>query len=106
MMQYAWYSVISPEGCAGILWKTANPDTNAKAAETLKLTAPDNLKIGTVDDIIEEPLGGAHRNPDQAADRLEKWLTQNIRELKRFKVANLVNKRFERLRNMGTVTEG
>ncbi len=105
MMQYAWYSVISPEGCAGILWKEANPETNAKAAETLKLTAADNLKLGTVDHVIPEPLGAAHRNPDQAADHLEKWLTQSIRELKRFKVKNLVAKRFDRLRNLGETHE-
>jgi len=101
MLQFAWYSVISPEGCAGILWKTANPETNAKAAETLKLTANDNLGLGTVDEIIEEPLAGAHRNPTQAADNLEKWLVQSIRELKRFKVPNLVSKRYDRLRKMG-----
>jgi acetyl-CoA carboxylase carboxyl transferase subunit alpha len=105
MMQYAWYSVISPEGCAGILWKTANPETNAKAAETLKLTAQDNLKIGTIDQIIDEPLGGAHRNLDMAADRLEKWLTQTLRELKRFKVKNLVAKRYDRLRKLGEFAE-
>src|SRR5690606_15017590 len=82
MMQYAWYSVISPEGCAAILWKTATPETNASAAEALKLTAADNLKLGTIDDVIEEPLGGAHRNPAAAADRLEKWIIQNLRDLK------------------------
>lgn len=101
MMQYAWYSVISPEGCAAILWKTANAETNAQAAEALKLTANDNLKNGTIDAIIEEPLGGAHRNPASASDRLEKWLVQNIRELKRFKPDNLVAKRYERLRQVG-----
>ena len=101
MMEYAWYSVISPEGCAAILWKTANAETNAQAAEALKLTANDNLKNGTIDAIIEEPLGGAHRNPAAAADRLEKWLVQNIRELKRFKPDNLVAKRYQRLRKVG-----
>ena len=77
MMQYAWYSVISPEACAAILWKTGAEAE--KAAEALKLTAPDNLKLGTVDAVIEEPLGAAHRNPAVAADRLEKWLVQGLR---------------------------
>ncbi|MFA9477163.1 acetyl-CoA carboxylase carboxyltransferase subunit alpha [Phycisphaerales bacterium AB-hyl4] len=101
MMQYAWYSVISPEGCAAILWKTATPDTNAAAADALKLTAADNLKYGTIDHVIDEPLGGAHRNPAAAADQLEKWLTQTLRELKRQKIENLMHKRYERLRSVG-----
>lgn len=99
MLQYAWYSVISPEGCAAILWKTG--DKAPDAADALKLTAADNLKLGTVDDIIEEPLGGAHRNPAVAADRVEKYITQALRELKRFKIDNLVNKRFDRIRKIG-----
>jgi len=103
MMQYAWYSVISPEACAAILWKTGAEAE--KAAAALKLTAPDNLKLGTVDTVIEEPLGGAHRNPALAADRMEKWLVQSLRELKRFKVDNLIAKRFERLREFGQPAE-
>lgn len=103
MMQYAWYSVISPEGCAAILWKTG--EQASQAADALKLTATDNLKLGTIDHVIDEPLGGAHRNPDQAADRLEKWIVQQIRELKRFKVENLIAKRYERFRQIGQVKE-
>jgi acetyl-CoA carboxylase carboxyl transferase subunit alpha len=106
MMQYAWYSVISPEGCAAILWKQANPDTSAAAAEALKLTGTDNLKLGTVDDVVEEPLGGAHRNPAAACDKLEKYVTQAVRELKRFKIDNLLAKRYSRLRTIGKVQEG
>ncbi|MFW6059497.1 MAG: acetyl-CoA carboxylase carboxyltransferase subunit alpha [Phycisphaeraceae bacterium] len=105
MMQYAWYSVISPEGCAAILWKTANAETNAAAANALKLTARDNLELGTIDDVIEEPLGGAHRDPEGAAERLERWLTQGLRELKRYKPQNLVNKRYDRLRRVGAYAE-
>ena len=101
MMQYAWYSVISPEGCAGILWKEANAENNAQAANALKLTAADNLKLGTIDDVIEEPLGGAHRNPAASADKLEKHIIQSIRELKRFKIENLIEKRYQRLRKVG-----
>ncbi|MBI1336437.1 MAG: acetyl-CoA carboxylase carboxyltransferase subunit alpha [Phycisphaera sp.] len=103
MMQYAWYSVISPEGCAAILWKAADPVSVAKAAEALKLTAQDNLKLGTVDHIIDEPLGGAHRNPATASDKIEKWITTALRDLKRFKVDNLIAKRYQRLRKLGQV---
>jgi acetyl-CoA carboxylase carboxyl transferase subunit alpha len=99
MLQYAWYSVISPEGCAAILFKTG--EEAARAAEALKLTAQDNLRLGLIDEIIEEPLGGAHRQPDQAAERVEKWLLQQIKDLRRTKVDKLLEKRFERYRNVG-----
>ncbi len=105
MMQYAWYSVISPEGCAAILWKTANPQTNSEAAEALKLTAADNQRLGIIDDVIDEPLGGAHRNPSAAADAVERYLIQTLRELKRYKPDNLVAKRYERLRSVGQYDE-
>jgi acetyl-CoA carboxylase carboxyl transferase subunit alpha len=104
MMQYAWYSVISPEGCAAILWKTGA--AAEKAAEALRLTAPDNLKLGTVDEVIEEPMGGAHRDPQAAYTAVEEAISQGIKELKRFKVENLVAKRFERLRGLGQFTQG
>ncbi|MCC7191936.1 MAG: acetyl-CoA carboxylase carboxyltransferase subunit alpha [Phycisphaeraceae bacterium] len=103
MMQYAWYSVISPEGCASILWKTG--EAASQAAESLKLTAQDNLRLGTVEDVIEEPLGGAHRNPDAAADKLEKWIIQSLRDLTKLKSDTLLKKRFERLRDMGQFEE-
>ncbi len=106
MLQYAWYSVISPEGCAAILWKEANPQTNPKAAESLRLTAKDNLELGTIDAVIDEPLGGAHRRPAAMCDLLEKWIIQQLRELKRFKTENLVKKRYERLRTLGRFAEG
>jgi acetyl-CoA carboxylase carboxyl transferase subunit alpha len=66
--------VISPEGCAAILWKQANEQTNAAAARALKLTAADNLGLGIVDDVIGEPVGGAHRDPASAAANLQAWL--------------------------------
>ena len=103
MMQYAWYSVISPEGCAAILWKSATPEHNQAAAEALKLTAEDNLKLGVIDDVIEEPLGGAHRQPEAACEAVGSYLAQRLRELKRFKIDNLVQKRYERLRRIGAV---
>ena len=101
MLQYAWYSVISPEGCAAILWKEANATNNAKAAEALRLTAPDNLALGTIDAVIQEPLGGAHRRPKLMAQLLEKWIAKELRELRRFKPDNLLNRRYERLRALG-----
>ncbi len=103
MMQYAWYSVISPEGCSSILWKTG--EAAPRAAESLKLTAADNLRHRTIDAIIQEPLGGAHRNPTLAADFLEKWIIQSLRELKRFKIENLIARRYDRLRHLGEVAE-
>ena len=105
MLQYSWFSVISPEGCAAILWKEATPQTNTDAAAALKLTAKDNLKLGTIDDIIDEPLGSAYRRPGMMADRLEQYLVQALRDLKRFKPQNLVNKRYDRLRSIGEMSE-
>lgn len=103
MLQYAWYSVISPEGCSSILWKIG--DKAPEAAEALKITAAENHKRGVVDTVIDEPLGGAHRNHELMGDRVQKWIVQNIRELKRFKIENLVNKRYDRLRALGTYEE-
>lgn len=99
MMQYAWYSVISPEGCSGILWKNS---TNAPdAAEALKLTSSYLKELGIIDEIIEEPLGGAHRNPRAAADSIERYLDRTLRELKRLPVDDLVNQRYDRIRRIG-----
>ncbi|MBL4700221.1 MAG: acetyl-CoA carboxylase carboxyltransferase subunit alpha [Phycisphaeraceae bacterium] len=103
MLQYAWFSVISPEGCSSILWKTG--DKAPEAAEALKITAAANKKNGVIDSIINEPLGGAHRNRELIGDRVQKWIVQNLRELKRFKIENLVNKRYGRLRGMGKYKE-
>jgi acetyl-CoA carboxylase carboxyl transferase subunit alpha len=103
MLEYAWYSVISPEGCAAILWKTG--EQAADAAAQLHLTARDNLKLGIIDEIIKEPLGGAHRDPETAAADLEQWITRTIRELRRYKIDNLVNYRYDKFRKMGQVAE-
>ncbi len=104
MMQYAWYSVISPENCSAILWRDG--DHAEVAAASLCLTARDNLKHGVIDSIIEEPLGGAHRDPAQAAATLEDWIVQHLRELRRFKIDNLIRRRYERWRELGAVAEG
>jgi len=105
MMQYAWYSVISPEGCAAILWKEANEQTNTAAARALKLTATDNKELGVVDEVITEPLGGAHRNPQQAATNLQTWILAQLQSLKGVNTDDLLNRRYERFRNLGQVLE-
>lgn len=103
MLEYAWYSVISPEGCAAILWKTANEQTNTLAAKALALTAEENLANGLIDDVIREPVGGAHRDPAAAAKAVQDWIVDRIRELQRSKPATLVQRRYEKLRRIGAV---
>ncbi len=101
MLQNSWYSVISPEGCAAILWKEANEQTNSAAAQSLKLTAKDNLSLGIVDSIIPEPVGGAHRDPRGTADALRNWIVQSIEELRPVPVDELLAGRYARFRKMG-----
>jgi acetyl-CoA carboxylase carboxyl transferase subunit alpha len=105
MLQYAWYSVISPEGCAAILWKEANEQTNASAARSLALTAADNLRHGLIDEIIPEPLGGAHRDPAATADAIQNWLVDQLRELKRIRPKTIVARRYEKFRRVGAVID-
>ncbi|MBN2211141.1 MAG: acetyl-CoA carboxylase carboxyltransferase subunit alpha [Sedimentisphaerales bacterium] len=104
MLQYAYYSVISPEGCAAILYKDGGEA--ARAADHLKLTAPDLLQHNLIDDIIEEPLGGAHRNWHQAAHNIEQYLLKRIRDLGRCKLENLLNNRYKRIRAIGEFRTG
>jgi acetyl-CoA carboxylase carboxyl transferase subunit alpha len=103
MMEFAWYSVISPEGCSGILWKGS--ENAAEAAEALKLTSRDLMKLGVVDSVVPEPLGGAHRDPHTAAHNLEQYISKQLRDLKRCKIENLLERRYEKFRNMGVVLE-
>ncbi|MEM9373254.1 MAG: acetyl-CoA carboxylase carboxyltransferase subunit alpha [Planctomycetota bacterium] len=105
MLQNSWYSVISPEGCAAILWKQANEQTNTAAAEALKLTARDNLSLGIIDAAVEEPLGGAHRDPDAAADLLAAWVSEQLNELDGISGKDLVRQRYERFRALGAYDE-
>ncbi len=103
MLEFAWYSVISPEGCSGILWKgNANA---ADAAAALKLTSKDLRQYGVIDHVVPEPLGGAHRDPHTAAHNLEQYIAKTIRELKRFKIENLLERRYEKFRNLGEFNE-
>ncbi|HCT45930.1 MAG: acetyl-CoA carboxylase carboxyl transferase subunit alpha [Phycisphaerae bacterium] len=105
MLAYSWYSVISPEGCAAILWKEANETTNTAAADALHLTAKDNLKLGIVDSVIEEPLGGAHRDHATASANLEAWIVAELDELSKMSPEALVNARYERFRRLGEYDE-
>ncbi|MEZ6244318.1 MAG: acetyl-CoA carboxylase carboxyltransferase subunit alpha [Phycisphaerales bacterium] len=101
MLQHAWYSVISPEGCAAILWKQANEQTNAAAAHALRLTAKDNLALGIVDAVIPEPRGGAHRDADAAAEILRDWIVAQLEELTPMDAEELVSGRYDRFRALG-----
>uniref|UniRef100_A0A7C4ELS9 Acetyl-coenzyme A carboxylase carboxyl transferase subunit alpha n=1 Tax=Thermodesulfovibrio aggregans TaxID=86166 RepID=A0A7C4ELS9_9BACT len=104
MLEHAIYSVISPEGCAAILWKK---DSNIgiedyiKAAEELKLTAQDLKKFGIIDDIIPEPLGGAHRDPQEMGKRIKNTILETIEELRIFSTEELLQKRYEKFRKIG-----
>ncbi|MBC7784359.1 MAG: acetyl-CoA carboxylase carboxyltransferase subunit alpha [Burkholderiales bacterium] len=103
MMEHAWYSVISPEGCSGILWKGSENAPDAAAA--LKLTSRDLKQIGIIDTAIPEPLGGAHRDPHTAAHSLEQYISKTLRDLKRCKIENLLERRYEKFRNLGIYLE-
>ncbi|MBN2591713.1 MAG: acetyl-CoA carboxylase carboxyltransferase subunit alpha [Sedimentisphaerales bacterium] len=102
MLEYAYYSVISPEGGAGILWRDGSQAS--LAAEALKLTSKDLHKLGLIDEIIQEPLGGAHRNLHDAVYNVEKYIIKSLRELKRVKVENLLEDRYQKLRSIGSIS--
>ena len=104
MLQYSTYSVISPEGCASILWKSA--DKAPQAAEAMGITAERLLALDLVDNIIEEPLGGAHRNHDAIADSLKRRLIENIETLESIGIDNLLDQRYQKLMNFGRYKEG
>jgi acetyl-CoA carboxylase carboxyl transferase subunit alpha len=99
MLEYSTYSVISPEGCASILWKSA--DKARDAAEQLGLTARRLKGLGLVDKVVREPIGGAHRNPAQMAKRLKAVLLGELDALARVPVPELLQRRYERLRGYG-----
>jgi acetyl-CoA carboxylase carboxyl transferase subunit alpha len=103
MLQYSVYSVISPEGCASILWKSAEKARDA--AEALGLTAPRLLELGLVDKVVREPLGGAHRNPHSMAVRLKAVLLNQLDELEALPIKDLMDLRYKRLRGYGAYTE-
>jgi acetyl-CoA carboxylase carboxyl transferase subunit alpha len=101
MLEHAYYSVISPEGCAGILWKEANDVTKPLAAEALRLTARDLARLDIIDEVITEPLGGAHRDHREMANSLKMYLVRCLRELRPLPVEDLLDGRYEKFRRMG-----
>ena len=103
ILQYSTYSVISPEGCASILWKKA--DKAPEAAETLGITAPRLKALGLVDKIVNEPLGGAHRDPETMMLAMKKALTDSLRPLQDLSLDELVQARFVRLMSYGKFKE-
>jgi acetyl-CoA carboxylase carboxyl transferase subunit alpha len=103
MFENSVYSVISPEGCAAILWKDVTQ--RERAAEALKLTAADLLKFKIVDEIIAEPLGGAHQDPDAAGEALRNSLLQHLNELRKIRPEKLVRRRAEKYSAMGVFAE-
>ncbi len=102
MLEHSVYSVISPEGCAAILWD--NPAKIPDAAAALKMTAPDLLELGVIDNIIPEPLGGAHREPKVISDRVGKALTEQLFELTDLSTEQLLAQRDQKYRKMGAVS--
>ena len=103
VLQNAYYSVISPEGCAGILWKGA--EHAEKAATALKFTSSNLLEMGIVDDVIEEPLGGAHRDHHSMAAKMKSYLKKNLKELKQKSSEDLLDERYSRFRKIGVFNE-
>jgi len=99
MLQYSTYSVISPEGCASILWKSA--DKAPLAAEAMGITAGRLKELDLIDDVIAEPLGGAHRSPEQMAQSLKKILIRDLEKLQQLSTKELLDKRYKRLLSFG-----
>ena len=103
VLEFAYYSVISPEGCAGILWKSH--DYAEQAANALRITSRYLAELGADDDVIEEPLGAAHRDHHQMATRLKMYLLRTLRELQELSTEELLATRYEKFRRIGTFTE-
>jgi acetyl-CoA carboxylase carboxyl transferase subunit alpha len=101
MLENTWYSVISPESCSSILWRSWN--FKEKAAEALKLTAEDMSKNGLIDGMIKEPVGGAHRNPEEMFNTVKKEILAHLSSLKKLDAAERINKRIEKFASMGVV---
>ena len=104
MLEHAYYSVISPEGCAGILWKSHT--YKEQAAQALKMTSKDLLRLAVVDDVIREPLGGAHRDHHLMANRLKIFFRSALRELIEQPIDQLLEARYQKFRRMGVFLEG
>jgi acetyl-CoA carboxylase carboxyl transferase subunit alpha len=108
MLEHSIYSVISPEGCSAILWKKAGEvgtEDFSRAANTLKLTAQDLLSFNIIDDIIPEPLGGAHRDPEGTAEKISDFILKSFEELRTKTPGKLIEERYKRLRRIGSFVE-
>ena len=105
MLEHSYYSVISPEGCAGILWKVATDETKPRAAAALRLTSRDLFKFRVIDDIIAEPVGGAHRDAREMGRILLRYLQRYLRELRSKSPAELLEERYRKFRAMGAFEE-
>jgi acetyl-CoA carboxylase carboxyl transferase subunit alpha len=105
MLEHAYYSVISPEGCAGILWKQATEETKPLAAEALKLTARDLFELKVIDHIIPEPPGGAHRDPREMGNTLKAHLLRYLRDLRTLSTEDLLEQRYQKFRRIGLFME-
>ena len=103
MMEYTWYSVISPESCSSILWRSW--DYKAQSAEALKLTSKDLKKMGIIDGIIKEPLGGAHNDIDLAAKRIKKVILNDTLELEKLKSDKRIDQRINKFSDMGVIND-
>jgi acetyl-CoA carboxylase carboxyl transferase subunit alpha len=101
VLEFGWYCVISPEGCASILWKDSA--RAGEAAARLRMTAPDLLRLGVVDRIVEEPAGGAHQDHDGAASLAEAAIAEALRVLEPMTGEELVQDRYARFRRMGAI---
>jgi len=104
MLEHATYSVISPEGCAAILWK--GEEEKERAAEALKGTASDLFELGVIDEVVPEPLGGAHRDLEAMARNLSQSLERHLKDLKALPIGDLIRRRHEKYRRMGQVGGG
>ncbi len=103
MLEHATYSVISPEGCAAILWEDGSKAS--EAAELLKLTAHDLFQMRVIDEVVEEPVGGAHRDPRRAAELLKEAVTRNLTEIREIPLPQLIQLRYEKFRSLGIFDE-
>ena len=103
LLEHAYYTVISPEGCASILWRDAS--RAGDAAEALKITAPDLMKFNIIDGEIKEPVGGAHKDYELISANMKKAILESLDELANLSVADLKNRRYEKFRKMGAFIE-
>ena len=104
ILEYAYYSVISPEGCAAILWKSG--ENAAEAAEALRVTAQNLVKLGIAENLIPEPAGGAHRDPAKTTQNVSKQIIKYITRLEKLSIDKILDQRYKKLRSIGEVLEG